>query len=45
MISKGWICHLVQVNHVSHESGELVPIVTEFVDVFPEDLPGIPPMR
>ena len=33
MISKGYICHLVRVRD------------NEFIDVFPEELPGLPPER
>ena len=47
MISKGYICHLVRVRDMEAESPTLqsVPVVNEFVDVFPEDLPGLPPER
>ena len=45
MISKGYICHLVRVRNIEVESPTLqsVPVVNEFVDVFPEELPGLPP--
>lgn len=45
MISKGYICHLVRVRDVEAESPTIqsVPIVNEFIDVFPEKLPGLPP--
>ncbi|XP_070019480.1 uncharacterized protein [Nicotiana sylvestris] len=47
MISKGYIYHLVQVKDVDAQIPTLqsVPIVNEFPEVFPEDLPGIPPDR
>ena len=45
MISKGYIYHLVQVKDSILEtpSLELVPVVCEFPEVFPKDLPGVPP--
>ena len=47
MISKGLLCHLVSVNDLDHDisSIESVPVVNEFHDVFPDDLPGVPPSR
>ena len=47
MISKGCIYHLVRVRDEDSKtpSIESVSVVNEFVDVFPEDLPGIPPER
>ena len=47
MIAKGCIYHLVRVRDENSKSPtiESVPVVNEFVDVFPEDLPGIPPER
>ena len=47
MISKGYIYHLVRVKDTNSESPDLhiVPVVSEFLDVFPEDLPGLPPER
>ena len=47
MISKGYICHLVRVRDTEAEAPtlQLVPVVKEFVDVFPEELPGLPPER
>src|SRR5687767_8837761 len=47
MISKGCIYHLVRVRDVKSEVPPLesVPVVNEFPDVFPNDLPGIPPER
>ena len=47
MISKGCVYHLVHVKDSSSEfpSLETVPVVNEYSDVFPKDLPGIPPER
>nr|XP_016440855.1 PREDICTED: uncharacterized protein LOC107766570 [Nicotiana tabacum] len=45
MISKGYIYHLVRVKDADAQIPTLqsVPIVNEFPEVFPEDLPGVPP--
>ena len=45
MMSKGLLRHLVSVNDLDHEipSIDSVPIVNVFLDVFPDDLPGVPP--
>ena len=47
LVSKGCIYHLVRVNDSSVEVPSLnsVPIVSEFPEVFPDDLPGVPPGR
>ena len=47
MISKGYVYHLFQIKDTSFKtpSLELVPVVNEYLDVFPEDLPGMPPER
>ena len=47
IMSKGLLCHLVSVNDLDHDipSIDLVPVVNEFLDVFLEDLPGVPPSR
>ncbi|XP_070029791.1 uncharacterized protein [Nicotiana sylvestris] len=47
MISKGYIYHVVRVKDTDAQIPTLqsVPIVNEFPEVFPEDLPGIPPDR
>ena len=47
LISKGCIYYLVRVNDSSIEIPFLqsVPIVKEFPEVFPDDLPGVPPKR
>ena len=43
MISKGCLCHIVRVQDLDSEipPTELVTIVSEFLEVFPNDLPGI----
>ena len=33
------------VNHIQAESPEDVPVVQKFADVFPHELPGMPPER
>ena len=45
MNSKGLLGHLVSVNNLDHDipSIESVPVVNEFPDVFPDDLPEFPP--
>ncbi|KAF3615913.1 hypothetical protein FXO37_35308 [Capsicum annuum] len=47
MISKGSVYHLVYVKGTSFETPyiESVLVVNKYSDVFPEDLPGIPPKR
>src|SRR5688572_26991763 len=47
MISKGCIYHIVRVRDVESEVPPLesVPVVSQFPDVFPDDLPGMPPER
>ena len=47
MISKGCVYHLVWVKETSSETHSLdsVPFVNEYPDVFPKDLPGVPPER
>ncbi|KAH0644954.1 hypothetical protein KY284_032838 [Solanum tuberosum] len=47
MISKGCIYHLLRVMDVESETPSLesVPVVNEFPEVFPDDLPGIFPER
>ncbi|XP_070017369.1 uncharacterized protein [Nicotiana sylvestris] len=47
MIKKGCIYHLVRVTDTNAEAPKLesVPVVNEFQDVFPDELPGIPPDR
>ena len=45
MIFKGLLCHLVSVNDLDHgiPSIKSVPVVNEFQNIFPDDLPGVPP--
>ena len=47
MISKGYLYHLVRVKDSSLETPSLesVQVVYEFPEVFPKDLPGVPPER
>ncbi|XP_070015506.1 uncharacterized protein [Nicotiana sylvestris] len=47
MIAKGCIYHIVRVKDVDAEKPTLqsIPIVKEYVDIFPDELPGIPPER
>ena len=47
MISKGYLYHLVQVKDSSLETPTLesVPVVSEFLEVFSEDLPRVSPER
>ena len=44
MISKGCLYHIVRVQHLYFEIPPIksVPVVREFVEVFPNDLLGIP---
>ena len=41
---KGYLAHVVD-THSSEVSLEDVPVVRDFMDVFPDDLPGLPPER
>ena len=47
MVRKGYIYHLVRVQDLKAEMPTLqsVPVVSEFPDVFPDELPGLPPER
>ncbi|KAH0725040.1 hypothetical protein KY284_000905 [Solanum tuberosum] len=47
MISKGCFYHIVRVMDIESETPSLesIPVVSEFLEVFPIDLPGIPPER
>ena len=47
MVRKGYIYHLIRVHDIKAEAPTLqsVPVVNEFPDVFPEELPGLPPER
>ena len=44
-MSKGLLCHLVSVNDLDHDISSIdsVPLVNKSQDVFPDDLPGVPP--
>jgi hypothetical protein len=39
------VTNLVKVNQLDASQGSEVPVVNEFPDVFPEELPGMPPYR
>ena len=45
MITKGCIYHLIRIHNIDAEPPTLqsIPVVSEFLDVFPDELPGIPP--
>ena len=45
IISKGCLYHIVRVQELDSEipSNESVPVVSEYPNVFPNDLPSIPP--
>ncbi|KAH0696028.1 hypothetical protein KY289_013510 [Solanum tuberosum] len=47
MITKGCIYHLVHTHDIDAEPPTLqsIPVVNEFLDVFPDELPSIPPER
>ncbi|KAH0710891.1 hypothetical protein KY284_012318 [Solanum tuberosum] len=47
LISKGCLYHIVRVNDVESKVPpiESITVVNEFLDVFPEDLPGVPPEK
>ena len=47
MARKGEQCYLAYIVDVEKEVPQLdqVPIVREFIDVFPDGLPGLPPYR
>ena len=47
LISKGYLYHLVRVRDVESKvlPIELVSVVSKFLDVFPNDLPSVPPER
>ena len=47
MMFKRIFCHLVSVYDLDHDipSIDSVPVIKEFLDLFPEDLPGVPPFR
>ena len=43
MMSKGLLCHLVSVNDLDHDFSSIdsLPVVSDFRDVFPDDLLGV----
>ena len=47
MVRKGYIYHLIRVHDIKAEAPTVqsVPVVNKFLDVFPEELPGLPPER
>ena len=47
LMSKELLCHLLSVNDLDHDipSIDLVSVVNEFPDVFPNELPRVPPPR
>ena len=47
MMAKDLLCHIMSLNNLDHDipSIDLVPVVNEFLDVFPDDLPRVPPPR
>jgi len=47
MITKGCIYHFVDVHNIDAELPTLqsIPVISKFLDVFPDELPGIPPER
>jgi hypothetical protein len=44
VIAKG-VANRANVNQLDASQGSMVPVVNEFPDVFPEELPGMPPDR
>ncbi|XP_070036787.1 uncharacterized protein [Nicotiana tomentosiformis] len=47
MIDKGCLYHIVQVRDINKGTTTLesVPVVNEFPDIFPDELPSLPPRR
>jgi hypothetical protein len=45
MVTTKGVANRAKVNHLDASQGPEVPVVNEFPDVFPEDLPGMPPDR
>ncbi|KAK8939259.1 hypothetical protein KSP39_PZI011311 [Platanthera zijinensis] len=47
MVRKGCEAILVMIKEIKEEKKDImtVPVVRDYVDVFPEDLPGVPPTR
>ena len=46
IMSKRLLCHLLSVNDLDHDIPSIhsLSVANEFVDVFPEDLLGVPPL-
>ena len=42
---QGYLASMVDTNQEVELTPEDVPIIREYVDVFPKDLPGLPPER
>jgi hypothetical protein len=40
-----WSCHQMTIDNNESNSLEIIKVVSEFPDVFPKDLPGMPPER
>jgi hypothetical protein len=45
LITAKGVANGVKLNQLDVSQGPMVPVVNEFPDVFPEELPGIPPDR
>jgi hypothetical protein len=45
VITAKGVANGVKLNQLDVSQGPMVPVVNEFPDVFPEELPGIPPDR
>jgi hypothetical protein len=45
VITAKGVANRVKLNQLDVSQGPMVPVVNEFPDVFPEELPGIPPDR
>jgi len=41
---EGFLCHIVKTEDAK-PSLEGIPVVKEFLDVFPDEIPSIPPLR
>ena len=41
----GFLANMVDKEQESELTPENVPIIREYVDIFPQDLPGLPPTR
>jgi hypothetical protein len=45
MVTAKGVANRVKLNHLDVSQGPMVPLVNEFPDVLPEELPGMPPDR